>query len=59
MDINPLDILFSQRNINSKFRDYGNVYETIDGLIKGEIRPDEIPKIRCCYINNKLHSLDN
>lgn len=57
--VNPFDILFSQRSINTHFRNGTSVEYIIDELVNGTLIPDDIEKIRACYVNNQLHSLDN
>lgn len=58
MDVSPFDISFSQRIANSYFKNGVRVESTIEELVNG-LQPSEIKKIRCCYVNSNLHSLDN
>jgi flagellar basal body-associated protein FliL len=59
MEIDPFKLLFSQATVNTQFQNGILVKDTIDNLVKGEVTPNEIEKIRVCIIDNKLHTLDN
>lgn len=57
--IDPFKLLFSQRNINIHFKNGNFIENVIYDLVNNIITPNDIPKIKVCIVNNRLHTLDN
>ncbi|GBB97814.1 hypothetical protein RclHR1_03080003 [Rhizophagus clarus] len=60
IEIDPLNVFYSQDSIRPRFKDNNrHVEETIKQLVKGKITPRHIERIRICFHNGRMHSLDN
>ncbi|RGB32915.1 hypothetical protein C1646_705626 [Rhizophagus diaphanus] len=60
VEVDPLQILFSQCCVRPKFKNGLLVEDTIKKLVSGVVSPNEIELIRVCTLSNgKTHSLDN
>ena len=59
IELDPFDILFSQRNINQYFKNGASVYDLISQLVKGDTSPDDVEMIRICVKDDYLWSQDN
>ncbi|CAG8826604.1 4511_t:CDS:2, partial [Racocetra persica] len=57
--MNPFEILFSQSTINSSFRNGGNIEETINDLVNGDVKVEDFPYIQVCIIDDLIFSSDN
>lgn len=57
--IDPKRIRTMQDNVGSRFRDGRSLEDTIDGLRRGTIKPEDIPPIRVGEINGEIFTLDH
>jgi len=59
--IDPKQVRFTQDSIagNFKEKDKGSVYDLIDALKSGKVKPEDIPPIRVFEKDGKIYSLDN
>ena len=59
IELSPCDIRFMHEYINSKFGDGNSVNETIDMICRGEMRVEDLPRIRVVQMNNSYYAFDN
>jgi hypothetical protein len=59
--INPFEIMFSQSTISSTFGppEYYDIENTIDELVNGKLKIEDIRKIQVCIIDDIYYSSDN
>ncbi|RIB11106.1 hypothetical protein C2G38_2204277 [Gigaspora rosea] len=59
-ELNPFEILFTQVQINSYFLDGIYIYDTINDLVSGNLKPEHLPIISVCILDNgQFYSVDN
>ena len=58
-ELNPFNILFSQCNINIRFKNGGLIEDLIRDLVNGSIKVDDIETIKVCIIDGEYYSFDN
>ena len=59
IELSPCDIRFIQQHINCKFGNGNSVNETIDKICRGEMRVEDLPRIRVVQMNNSYYAFDN
>lgn len=57
--IDPKRLRTMQDSVGTKFRDGHSLEETIDGLRKGTIKPEDIPPVRIGEFNGEIYTLDH
>ncbi|MCP1307952.1 RHS repeat domain-containing protein [Paenibacillus tyrfis] len=57
--IDPNKVRFTQDSVKAEFSDGRSVYQLIDDLKSGNVKPKDIPEIRVFEKDGNLYSLDN
>lgn len=57
--MDPFEILFSQANINTCFKNGGLIEDLINDLVDESIRVNDIEIVKVCIIDNNYFSFDN
>jgi hypothetical protein len=57
--IDPKQVRFTQDSIAARFKNGGSIYDLIEDLKSGKVKPEDIPPIRVFEKNGKIYSLDN
>jgi hypothetical protein len=58
-EMNPFEIMFSQSTISPWFQEYGELEDTIKGLVDGIVKIKDIKIIQVCIIDDIFYSSDN
>eukprot|EP00928_Gymnodinium_smaydae_P064090 TRINITY_DN47505_c0_g1_i1.p1 TRINITY_DN47505_c0_g1~~TRINITY_DN47505_c0_g1_i1.p1 ORF type:complete len:927 (-),score=61.96 TRINITY_DN47505_c0_g1_i1:85-2802(-) len=59
IEIHPLRIYFTQDSISDHFQDGGSISDLVLSLCTGSIEAQDVGRIRVCWNDGRLYSLDN